>query len=475
MAFQTSTDSPSTTAALLVALGWIVALMTAISFGPAAYLAPVLGLALSVVTIVTLHAAWKRPAATALLFAFIIFALNFNFRQRELGVTGLDWQNGVKLASWSVLLTLGLIRWRQIAFFLKEPAFCLSFAYATVALASACWSEVPAYTAASATGLFAYLALACFVANDLSESAALRIMVWALGTYVAIGLTGGILVPGITWLAPSAEESLNRLQGFSGHPNVFGQEIGVFITITLIAWRSRLIGKLVSYFLLMLGAVAILATGSRTTLLALMIAWGAVVLRSSRHGSIAVFLGACCLSIILMIAAVGGLSDLGDLLSQLSRTGHEREIFTLTGRTEVWSTVWDLILQKPFFGWGYNGTEELISSNMSPSFTGTAVNAHNMFLQSLLSLGFLGSLPGFALFALLVTRFFTHPDPARDQLTIFLLVAGMGEVELFVTPVLLTLVTFWIIVREAMRGMRQTSRTHRNLPSPQGNLGLESQ
>ncbi len=95
-----------------------------------------------------------------------------------------------------------------------------------------------------------------------------------------------------------------------------------------------------------------------------------------------------------MIAATGGLSEIDALARGLSRTGAEGEIFTLTGRTELWATAWKLILEKPLLGWGYNGIEDVMARTVSAGFEGTAVNAHNMLLQTLASLGFVGSLAG---------------------------------------------------------------------------------
>ena len=136
-------------------------------------------------------------------------------------------------------------------------------------------------------------------------------------------------------------------------------------------------------------------------------------------------------------------------MGELSRTGDISEISTLTGRTELWGYIWTKISERPLLGWGYNGTEAMISREWASDYAGSGVNAHNMILQSLLSVGFLGTLPVLALLGVLITRFVRRPDPIRDLIAIFVMVTGIGEVGFCATPVLLTLVVFWVAAREA--------------------------
>ncbi|MBF9234417.1 O-antigen ligase family protein [Microvirga alba] len=444
---------------LLIAIGWVATLATTEGSDAPVYYAPLLALVAGLIGIGLIHAIDRQARATALLFVFVLFALNLSFRQRGLGVTGLDWQNGVKFATWSVLITVGLARWREIVPLLKKSLLVLGCAYGCVALASASWSEVPAYTGASAVGIFAYIILACIVMIDLGTDGALRIVVWTLGAYVALGLLATFIVPETAWMPPSVVETVYRLRGLSGHPNVFAQQIGVFVTMTVIARRLGLLPRLSFLALIGTGVIALVLTGSRTTLLAVFIAWGLIVARENRYGPVLALATLGGLAAIFLTAAIGGLADASAYLQEFSRTGSESEIFTLTGRTEVWQVAWDLFLQKPLFGWGFNGTEELLSSRMSASFTGSAVNAHNMYLQSLVSLGILGSLPGFCIILIFVTRLFTAPEPTRDRFTLFMLIVGMGEVEIFASPVLLTLMFFFFIAREACRDRQRLTAT----------------
>lgn len=452
-----------------IAVAWVAVLAQGPGFGAITYAIPLLCIAAGLVAIT---AAWTVPhhaRVTVLLYVFALFALNLNFRQRELGVTGLDWQNGTKLAVWLAILILAWTRRSRLGEYLMEPLLGLMAIYSGMALVSAGWSDTPSYTAASAIGLVAYLLLACLVVAELGVDAALRLTVWTLVAFVALGVIGGLVAPDIAWLPPSVEETFHRLQGFSGHPNVFAQQIGILITLLAIARRSKLIALFPFLILLALGVFAIVATGSRTTLAAVTVAWAIIALRDRHRLGVVLLAGTVVTAVVLMAAGLGALSSMHENVAELSRTGTASEIFTLTGRTEVWGTVWSLIQEKPFLGWGYNGTEDLISASMYASFTGTAINAHNMALQSLVSMGFLGTLPLFAFGALLVFRFFTAADSGRDQIMAYTFCIGLGEVAISASPVLLTLMVFVFLAREAEQGRRHARKGIRttDLTDPQ--------
>jgi O-antigen ligase len=454
-----------------IALAWIGTLAAAADLGTMAYAVPLLAAVAAVGAFTFLKAAQGRPYAICCVLVFVVFALNLNFRIRDLGDVSLDWQNGVKLATWIVLLAIAVARWRSIAPLLREPVLALAFVYAMIAFASAAWSEVPAYTGANAVGLFAYLGLGCVLIVDLGEDATIRVMVWTLLAYITVGMIGGVVAPELAWLPPSVDETTFRLQGFSGHPNVLAQQDGVFMVLAVVARRKGLIGRAVFWGMLLLGGATLLATGSRTTLIAVLIASALVEVRGSRFCGTIAIATAGTLTLALTWAAIQGLPNLDGLLGGLSRTGRESEILTLTGRTDIWEVVWTKIQEKPLFGWGYNGTEALISSGFDKSFAGTPVNAHNAVLQTLLSVGFLGSLPAVAYTFLLIGRFVTHPDPTRDQIAAYLIVGGIGEVEVFATPILLTLVVSWMLAREAAKrpladGSWAAMRPDRSVPKP---------
>lgn len=456
-----ASESGGVGAILLAALGagaWLVAVAMlgpgkpAILFAPAALVLATAG------ALVCGAAAMGWPRAIAALVVLIAFGLSIAFRTREAGDTGLDLQNGIKLLVWLLLPMIALGNARRILFFFRDPLVAMTGLYVLAALASGLWSPAPAYTAASALGLAGYLLLACVAVAALGQAALLRLLVLTLTVYAAMTLATSMLLPGTAWMALADGNPVLRLQGLSGHPNVLGEQMAVLITLTAIARREQLIGRPLFLLGIAAGFAILLATESRTTLLAVLASWGLVAARQRGLLVPVLVTGALVAGAAVLAGALGRDPLPEELLAAFSRSGSASELGTLTGRTDLWEVSAVLIGERPLLGWGFNGTEELLVASVGRGFIGDPVNAHNMYVQSVLSLGFVGSLPFFAVLAVLVGRMIVVPDPARDQFVLLVLVIGLAEVALCATPTLLTLVFFVVLACEALNGPSPAAR-----------------
>lgn len=417
--------------------------------GTAGYVAPA-GAALALGCGAVLWGAMRgRTWALSTLLAFSVIALNLSFRQREVGAVGLDWQNGTKLLTWAAMVLLGAVRWRSIAPLARDPVIALMLATSFISLASAAWSGVPAYTAANAFGLFANLAMAGLMATEIGERRTLRVLTGSLAAMAALNLAGGVLVPDLAVMPPSVEESADRLQGFAGHPNALGQQVAILCLMATGARLNGAIGLPALAVALGLGLAAGVWSGSRFSLAAFAVGLLVVLARRHRLARPALIAGLALAPLGLAFAAVFPVPNPEHLLGGLSRSGSSSEMMTLTGRTVLWEVAVERIAERPWLGWGFQGTEGLLEEGLPRSFYGSGVNPHNMTLQTLLSLGFLGSLPAFAMFAILIARIFACPDDMRDMVVLYLVVSGLGEIEIFGVPVIQNLAAYWIFARHA--------------------------
>ena len=261
-------------------------------------------------------AAQRKKWATATLFSIVIIGLTLNFRDREPGDIGPDWQNGLKAFAWIALTSLGLIRWRELFAIIRQPVPALLGAHACVALASTLWSPVPLYTAASAIGLFAYLSFAGLLSIDLDTNQTLKILLWSLFAFLMLGVVGAVVTPDLTWLAPSVEESGYRLQGFAGHPNNLGHYAGLFLIAVFVCFDRKLISRKAFVSLILFAAFILFETGSRTICIALLLTLIAISLRQSRYGG-RLILGATALATLVLCAiALGGVPEFFDMLKR---------------------------------------------------------------------------------------------------------------------------------------------------------------
>ncbi|KQT59897.1 hypothetical protein ASG52_19350 [Methylobacterium sp. Leaf456] len=434
---------------LLIGAAWAGAVALGPRLGSAVYAAPALAALLAVLTLVLAGAAAARPVGLALVLVIVLAGLNVAFDQREEGEVGLTPQNALKLMAWLFLAAVTLLQARRFLWLLRDPVLALAGLHVVLATVSAAWSLAPLYTFVNGIGLIGYLGLACLVAVRLPERTALRVMTGSLFALIGGGLVVGNLVPDMGWIPPSHGEPQWRFQGVSGQPNVCAQQAGYLLTLAVCARRERHLTRGAFLACLVVAVAAILLSNSRTTLLACLLAWALVALRERGRLQVLAVPVAVAAALALLVVSLGGLAGFDGLFGGLTRSGSASELTTLTGRTEIWAVAADLIAQRPLLGWGYNGTEQLIADSVPTTFYGSHVNTHNMSVQLVLGLGFLGALPGLGFVAGLLWRLVRSPDPTRDQVTLLMAVSGLSEAPIFIMPALQNLVVFSVLARDA--------------------------
>ena len=445
--------------AAVMAMGglWAVALIVAGDRLPLAAVAPALLPVGACALWVVLAAVSGSRRGMAVLLVLVAFGLSISFRVRDYGETGIDLQNGLKLLVWLLIPLIAIAQLPRMLPFLREPAILLAAGFATLSMASALWSQTPVYTAASALGLLSYLVLACLVTSIMSERMLTRVLLFSFFAFALLALAAALVVPERAWLVPTGYAGSERLQGLSGHPNVLGEQMAVMITLAVVARRQGMLDSATFLLCLVLGIIVLEATGSRTMLAAVALTWLVVWLRGRGMLALAGTGAAGVACILLVVVAMGSAPNAEALLAAISRSGSTWELLTLTGRTDLWQIALELVGQKPLLGWGYNGTEAIFVANVGRVFYGDPVNAHSMYLQTLVTLGLLGSLPLLALLVLVLKRVIARPDPAHDQIALLVVFIGLTEVAIAATPTALTLVFFIVLAREARQYLTPAS------------------
>ena len=192
-----------------------------------------------------------------------------------------------------------------------------------------------------------------------------------------------------------------------------------------------------------LGGVAVLLSFS-------VVIGGAALVDSSTRGDTEL--------VKVLAISIGFVPNVQSLLDGASRSSDASEILTLTGRTELWGFVWSKILEAPFLGHGFGAADAVLSREWwgPPD---SSVGAHNTWLQSLLMLGVVGTIPFVTFHQVLIRRWFAQPTTLTRLLTPYLLIHGMTEVEIAAHPVMLTISTFVIMAIDARRNLRAAQDT----------------
>ena len=162
-------------------------------------------------------------------------------------------------------------------------------------------------------------------------------------------------------------------------------------------------------------------------------------------------------AVALLALSAGFVPDLRAILDGASRSSDASEILTLTGRTELWGFVWDKILEAPFFGHGFGAADAVLS----PQWWGApdaSVGAHNTWLQSLLIVGVVGTIPFLWFHVELIRSFLVGRHSLTRFIAPYLLILGLTEVEIAAHPITLTIMTFLLVALEARRNQTAAER-----------------
>jgi O-antigen ligase len=400
----------------------------------------------SVVTGALLGRSWGY----LIFIALIAVGFSISFRMREAGDAGLDLQNGAKFAGWMVALAIGVLHLPKIAPLIRQPHIAGILMFCVMAIISSAYSPVSPFSFANSVGLLSFFLLGLVGVTLTSAHSIVTTYTVALAAYMALNLAISVVAPVYAYLPPSESETVFRLRGLAGHPNVLGQQAVAFLALVFVCFDR---GWLKRWGLVLvmagMGLAVLWMTNSRTNLGVIGVSIGLVLLRRRP----ALLISAMVLAVAGVLALIVMPSSFLDfVVGSFSRTGSAAEILTLTGRTELWQFCLGKIAEQPLFGYGFMAAEHIITHEyVSPSY-GSTLNAHNTLLQCLISVGIVGAAPLLYSIGWMLWAFARRPDSLRDIFMLLLLLSGLTEVVIFgATPGLYAQVFFAAVAVSAAK------------------------
>jgi exopolysaccharide production protein ExoQ len=283
------------------------------------------------------------------------------------------------------IIGVATLRPRRIAaVWVKNP---FVFIYVLVIFLSALWSLHPDISIKRAISYFLTISIAVYLFTSFEIDDCIRVFVYSFAISAAGSIIFAALVPryGIMW-AGTLE---GNWRGVFVHKNGLGAEmvVGLFTQLYLLAARVWRRGWGIFWAAVFYGLVVLSKSGTALILSSLYIFMFFLYLLWLQHKVIG--FGAAALFVFGLIGIGMGLYVDPEIM--LGLMGKDA---SLTGRTDIWAEVLDLIAQKPILGWGYQAM-------FNPADPTTIVlweriggwqapNAHNSFLQLTLELGFVG-------------------------------------------------------------------------------------
>ncbi|MFV0523550.1 MAG: O-antigen ligase family protein [Acidimicrobiales bacterium] len=217
---------------------------------------------------------------------------------------------------------------------------------------------------------------------------------------------------------------LRRHQGLTSQPNQFGRICGTLVVVGAVLSVHSPTQRVVGYVAQVVGVVGLGFAQSRTGVVVTLAAVLLVYLLAGRVVAITglVTIGLATGMLLWSTGAIGTESITRD-----GTGGGSQELTTATGRTALWAYTIDTAMAEPLFGVGAFATDTALAPAVTDGRIGfEALDAHNLFLNTLLAQG----LVGLALLGGLIAAVARHRAEARAGAPLILLaLAGLSMTE----------------------------------------------
>lgn len=229
------------------------------------------------------------------------------------------------------------------------------------------------------------LAFAASLAYWDRPATMLRHVAMVVSLVLSVHLLSVFLIPEV------AVDFEGRWRGLSTNSNSIGLVAAIGLFAVFLAWQLRGIRKFTALFMGLIALLTLYGTGSRTPLVAalvgMLVFWlGFKVGESARRIRMWSIGGVLLAFVMGWTLSDFFLFDVAPLLGKSS---------DLSGRLMLWGMGWDLLLQKPFLGWGFDGHASVISMIRLPT-----VHFHNGYID----VGVRGGVVALVLFFLMIWR-----------------------------------------------------------------------
>jgi exopolysaccharide production protein ExoQ len=258
--------------------------------------------------------------------------------------------------------------------------------YYVFAVASAAWSEDRVMTVGTAGGLLSLYVFALGTVARLGVRGTLRAITLALGVGVGLSAVLYVVAPSLAIWKGFNEDP--RLKGITGHPGGMSEMASLFLLCMWVTWRDRLMPRFLTLGGSAVGAVCLWLTYTRSVIVLAVVA----IVATMRSRVIAAVGG-----FVLLVGATWVIltvpTALDDFAAFASRSGQVEGGLTLSGRTGLWNVAVERFEERPWIGFGFY--QHVIFNQaalLKEESADATAHAHNVILQSLVSVGLIGTM-----------------------------------------------------------------------------------
>lgn len=282
-----------------------------------------------------------------------------------------------------ITLSLLVARWKKVVYILSKDRFI--WVLIGIAVLSFLWSDAPTRTLTSCIGLIGTTLFGLYLATRYTLKEQLQLLACMYGLAIVLGILFAVLPPRYGIMGGV---HAGAFRGIYTHKNTFGKVMVpgavVFFLLALSATHKRLLmwcGFSFSLLLLVIAKSTTALSNLAIMLLSLFI-YRTFRLRYDRM-----------IPAFFALTTIGGSFFVWFTANADAVLGSVGKDTTLTGRTDMWPFVVEMIEKRPWFGYGYsafwNGIDSA-SAYIVRALRWPVPNSHNGLLDLWLGIGALG-------------------------------------------------------------------------------------
>ncbi|RZI81355.1 MAG: O-antigen ligase family protein [Rubrivivax sp.] len=328
------------------------------------------------------------------LLGLVYFSFEFTIRDPRLG-GGFDAQSMIKGVLSLALAMVGIFTAFRKVF--ATPLLLLFFVYSFMAFLSSFYSPVMVVGIPAGITLVGVTVVTARLGTGTEEDIlkCWRVMYWASVLTCLLSFAVLAIAPGMS--RDMQDPTSFRLRGVTGAANALGPIMAIACVMSILMYkRTRTaMAKRFHVVMFVLFAIALFLTNSRSSILGLIAGLGVTMLVGSGLGVLGLLavlsIGVVAGSVMLYPGLQNALLSWAAAL--FSRTGEVYELTSFTGRQGIWQASWQLIDSHPWIGYGLSSVRLILSQSYFDEWGNTVGTAHNWLLESLLTVGWIGTAP----------------------------------------------------------------------------------
>jgi O-antigen ligase len=283
-----------------------------------------------------------------------------------------------------VTFFLLVARWKKVIYLIRKDR--VIGVLMGMVFVSLLWSVAPTSTLIRAFALVGTTLFGIYLATRYSMRQQLQMLAWMFCIAIVLSLLFGVILR--NYGVHTSGDLAGNWRGIYVHKNV----LGAVMSLSAIVFFLLAIGIKRNRWLLWCGfsfsIILLLLSTSKTSLLKVVQLLALIlVCRPLRWRYEMMIPG------IIALITIGGSLYVWFTTNAETVLGSIGKDATLTGRTDLWPFVWDLIEKRPWLGYGYSGL--WLNWDSETAYVWRAIgwiapNSHNGFLDLLLQFGILG-------------------------------------------------------------------------------------